>query len=98
MTTGKQRWRITETDEPSLGGSLYWDRWARRLALAAGGANATTADTAVGDFTTASTSVAQACCIRHQVTANLERLIEELNEEAERVNEQAAELLLTEVV
>lgn len=98
MTNGKQRWRVRGAGEPSFGGSLYWDRWVRRLALAAGGVSTTSDDTTVGDLTTRSASDAHADCIRHRVVANLERLITELNEEAERVNEQAAELLLTEVV
>ncbi len=95
MTNGKQRWGLTRADEPPLDGSLYWDRWARRLALAAG--NATAPDAVAGHLTTASAHLTRVHCYRHRVTANLERMIEELHEEAERVNEQAAELLLTEL-
>lgn len=96
MTNGMQRWRVTGADEPSFGGSLDWDRWARRLTLASYGAGMTLPTDAAG-VATPSTTAPPAHCNRHRVTANLERLIEELHKEADRLSEQAAELLFTEV-
>ncbi|HEX5471086.1 MAG TPA: hypothetical protein VFW73_04330 [Lacipirellulaceae bacterium] len=93
MANGKQRWRITVADEPRFGGALDWDRWARRLTFATGSATPHAAD----QLATASASAAPARCFRARVTANLQRLIEELHEEAERAHEQAAELLVTEL-
>lgn len=94
-----QRSRLAAGHEPRFGGPDYWDRWARRLALAGGPSPAPNPAAGVTPRGSANVPTAQVHCFRTRITANLERLIEELNQEAERVNEQAVEgLLFTESV
>lgn len=97
MLPRDQRSRFVAATEPRFGGPDYWDRWARRLALAGGQSPNPAAEiTPRGSANAPKTHVR---CFRARITANLERLIEELNQEAERVNEQAVEgLLFTESV
>lgn len=99
MLSCDQRSRFAAAMEPRFGGPDYWDRWARRLALAGGQSPALNSATEITPRGSATAPKAQVRCFRTRIKANLERLLEELNHEAERVNEQAAEgLLFTESV
>lgn len=99
MLPRDQRSRFAAATEPRFGGPDYWDRWARQLALAGGQSPAPNPAAEIMPRGSANAPKAQVRCFRARITANLERLIEELNQEAERVNEQAVEgLLFTESV
>lgn len=93
MMNRKQRSSSDGADAP-LGDSLDWDRWARRLALAAGDGPPMRAAASEPTTVAERGAGAHVRCFRTRVTANLERLVEELREEAERLNEQAADMLL----
>lgn len=99
MLSCDQRSRFAAATEPRFGGPDYWDRWARRLALAGGESPAPNSAAEITPRGLANAPKAQVRCFRARIMANLERLLEELNQEAERVNEQAVEgLLFTESV
>lgn len=94
-----QRTRFAAGHEPRFGGPDYWDRWARRLALAGGQSPASQPAAEIMPRGFGKAQKAQVRCFCTRIMANLERLIDELHQEAERVNEQAVEgLLFTESV
>ncbi|HJT32349.1 MAG TPA: hypothetical protein VJ783_09930 [Pirellulales bacterium] len=99
MLPRDQRSRFAAATEPRFGGPDYWDRWARRLALAGRQSPAPNSAAEITLRSSANAQKAQVRCFRARIMANLERLIDELHQEAERVNEQAVEgLLFTESV
>lgn len=93
MMNRNRRWSSDGADAP-LGDSLYWDRWARRLALAAHDGPPVRVAASEAPAAAEYGANAHVRCCRTRITANLERLVEELREEAERLNEQAADMLL----